>query len=89
VRDHKIILAAKFLLAILAVLLLTDHAMAYIGPGAGLEFIGYFSSLLGLMIAAFSTMLLWPVYAFLRWLRCSRDNPPAILQPSESGVMER
>ncbi len=95
-RDHNPIHAGKFLLAIAFVMLAADHALAYIGPGSGLEFIGYFSSLAALMFAAFSAILLWPFYALLRWLRGSKDNTSPslsgaqpVLRPGESGLIHR
>jgi hypothetical protein len=43
--------------------------LAYIGPGAGLDLVGYTMALLAFGVTALSAVLLWPVYAFLRWLR--------------------
>ena len=95
-RDRNPLLASRFLLAVLFVMLAADHAFAYIGPGSGLEFIGYFSSLAALMFAAFSAILLWPFYALLRWLRGSNDDTlPSlsgvhpVLRPGESGLIQR
>jgi hypothetical protein len=49
-------------------------AFAYIGPGAGLEFVGYFLSLVGWGAAVFSAVLLYPVYALLRRIRGAREK---------------
>jgi uncharacterized membrane protein YccC len=43
--------------------------MAYVGPGADVTFIGTAMTLLAWVLAAFSAVLLWPVYALLRWMR--------------------
>jgi hypothetical protein len=96
-RDRNLILPTKiFLLSVVVLTVLCSPALAYIGPGAGLEFIGYFSSLIALLVAAFSSMLLWPFYTLLRWLRGVKDNSsPAlsgctpVLRPGESGLMRR
>jgi len=95
-RDHNPLIAVKFLLAVLFVMLAADHAFAYIGPGPGLEFIGYFTSMAALMLAAFSAVLLWPFYALLRWLRGSKDHPSPslsgshpIVRPGESGLIHK
>jgi hypothetical protein len=96
-RDRNLIRPAKFfLLAMVVLTVLCSPALAYIGPGAGLEFIGYFSSLIALLVAAFSSMLLWPFYALLRWLRGVKDHSsPAlsgctpVLRPCESGLMQK
>ena len=62
-------------LALFVLLLGADRAMAYVGPGVDVTFIGYAMTLLAWMLAAFSAVLLWPVYSLLRWLR-GRKNPP-------------
>jgi hypothetical protein len=94
VRDRNLLLAAPFVLALAVLVLASSPALAYVGPGAGLEFVGYFSSLVALLVTAFSTMLLWPFYALLRWFREHRtDAGPGlsgsspILPASESGVI--
>ena len=62
----------------LAVLLLeADRALAYVGPGEDVSFIGYAMTLLWLVLAAFSAALLWPVYALLRWARRRKNKPTA------------
>jgi hypothetical protein len=68
----------------LSVLLLwTGSASAYIGPGAGLDFIPYALTLLAFGLTAFSAILLWPVHALLRWIR-GRKNPSAPATPTEN-----
>jgi hypothetical protein len=47
-------------------------AVAYIGPGAGLELAGSFFSLLAWVGVLFSAVLLWPLHALVRWLRGKR-----------------
>jgi hypothetical protein len=74
VRDRDVLVGLKALMALVVLLLVTERAPAYVGPGAGLEFIGYFSSLLAVGVAAFSTMLLWPVYALINWLRRGKND---------------
>ena len=60
----------------LAVLLLeADRALAYVGPGEDVSFIGYAMTLLWLVLAAFSAALLWPVYALVRRIRGCRNKP--------------
>ena len=59
----------------LAVLLLeADRALAYVGPGEDVSFIGYAMTLLWLVLAAFSAVLLWPVYAMLGWIRRRKNK---------------
>jgi hypothetical protein len=50
---------------------------AYIGPGSGLEFVGYAMWLVGMMGAAFLSILMWPLYKFLNWLRGAKSVMPA------------
>lgn len=64
----------KLLLALPLLLLWTGTASAYIGPGAGLELVAYSLGLLAWIVTMFSAILLWPIYAFLRWLRGSKDK---------------
>ena len=61
--------SVAILWVVAALLLFTNNAMAYVGPGAGMEFVGYAMSLLTWMGVAFFSVLLWPVYSFLQWWR--------------------
>jgi hypothetical protein len=56
--------------------------LAYIGPGAGLDLIGYALTLGAYAITAATAVLLWPAYALLRRLR-GRKNPPAAAPPPQ------
>jgi hypothetical protein len=49
-------------------------AQAYIGPGAGIAFVG--SLLTGLLVLLLSlcAILVWPVRALLRWLKSRRNG---------------
>jgi hypothetical protein len=60
---------------IIATLVLANNAMAYVGPGAGMEFITYAIGLLAMVGMAFFSILTWPFFAFVRWLR---GNKPAV-----------
>jgi len=80
-RSHFGAARPKLLLALTALLLCAGSASAYVGPGAGLEFIGYSLGLLMWAVGAFSAVALWPIYAFIRWLRGSRAEPPQPEQP--------
>jgi hypothetical protein len=73
VPGRNLVTACKILFALSVLLLGADRAMAYGGPGVDVTFIGYAMSLLTWALAAFSAILMWPVYALLRWLR-SRKN---------------
>ena len=65
----------KVLLALSVLLLAADRAMAYAGPGVDVTFISSMMALLWWVLAAFSAILLWPVYALLRRLRGRKDGP--------------
>jgi hypothetical protein len=56
-------------LALSFVVLVPAPALAYIGPGPGLDLIPNFFALLLWAGFAFGAVLLWPVSTFLRWLR--------------------
>jgi len=71
-------------LVALAVLLLgADRAPAYVGPGVDVTFISYTMTLLVWVLAAFSSVLLWPAYVLLRWIR-GRKNEPATASSLEA-----
>jgi hypothetical protein len=57
------------LVTIFATLVLAGNALAYVGPGAGMEFITYAISLLAMVGLAFFSIIMWPFYTFLRWLK--------------------
>ena len=59
----------KVLLALSVLLLGADRALAYVGPGADVTFISTAMTLLAWIVAAFSAILLWPIYVLLRWIR--------------------
>jgi type IV secretory pathway TrbD component len=64
----------KVLLALSVLLLGADRAMAYVGPGADVTFIGYAMTLLAWVLAAFSAVLLWPAHALLRRIRRRKNR---------------
>jgi len=78
-RDRA--LAAKALFALLTLLLLAGSAKAYVDPGAGPEFIGYFMSLVAWLGAAVTGALLWPIYALIRRFRSGGAKAPAPASP--------
>ena len=77
---RKLSTACKVLLALSVLLLGAGRAMAYVGPGADVTFIGYAMTLLLWVLAAFSAVLLWPVYALLRAIR-RKDRSTATASP--------
>ena len=70
-------------LVLSGLLLWTGSASAYIGPGAGLDFIPYALTLLAFGLTAFSAILLWPVHALIRWIR-GKKNQSAPASPTET-----
>jgi hypothetical protein len=69
------------IVTIFATLLLAGNAMAYVGPGAGMEFITYAISLLAMVGLAFFSIIMWPFYTFIRWLKGNK-KAAATEQPS-------
>lgn len=70
--------AVVIVLTSLFVLLLgANPALAYIGPGTGLEFVGYFLALLATVGVALFSVLLYPVYAVIRFFRGPKQAPPS------------
>ena len=72
-NDRDNFFAWKAAFAVVAVLVLAGDAMAYTVPGP--EFFGQFLSLIAWVTVAFSSVMLWPVYALFRRLRGSPKQP--------------
>ena len=77
----------KVLLALAVLLVGADRAQAYVGPGVDVTFIGYAMTLVVWALAAFSAVLLWPVYTLLRWIR-GRKNDSATASSLEAAPEE-
>lgn len=69
-------IVCQVFLALAVLLLGAERAHAYVGPGVDVTFVSFAMSLLVWVLAAFSAVLLWPVYALLRWIR-GRKNESA------------
>jgi hypothetical protein len=80
-RGPKVGLFLVVVLSLAALLLVPNPALAYIGPGPGLEMMPYFFSLLIWMGFALGAVLLWPIQALLRRLRTLRRAPEAAKEP--------
>jgi len=83
VPDRNLRVAGKIFLALAVLLLLAGNATAYVGPGSGLDLIGYFMSLTAMATVIFSSIVLWPIYAVLRRIRRGK-NPLKDAPPSEN-----
>jgi hypothetical protein len=70
-----------------AVTILAGNAAAYIGPGSGMEFFGSAMSLLALMGVAFLSIIMWPFYTLMRWIRGSKS--PVDVQPEAAADSEK
>jgi len=90
VPDRNYLTVWKILVTLLALLLWADYAMAYVGPGAGLELIPYFIGLLFMIGSAFLGILLYPIYAFLRFIRGGKaSSTPSEATSSEQPAAEQ
>jgi hypothetical protein len=81
VLDRNRFAAWKIMLALAFLLLWENRAMAYVGPGAGLELIPYFLGLLLMVGSALLAFLLYPIHALIRYLRSKKAAPAATEQP--------
>ncbi len=79
--DRNLCTSGKILLALAFLLLGANNAMGYVGPGADITFVGYALTLLAWVMAAFSAVLLWPVYALLRRIRGGKNKPTTASPP--------
>ena len=79
-------IVCKVVLTLSVLFLGAEHALAYVGPGAGVTFISHARTLLVWVLAVSSAVLLWPVYALLRWLRGRKNE--AAPAPSPEAAQE-
>jgi hypothetical protein len=56
-------------IALLTIFLFSSTASAYIGPGAGISFLGSLVTALWAVVLAFAAILFWPVRYLFRRLR--------------------
>lgn len=94
--DQKRAETVRALLALSFLLLVAGPALAYGGPGAGLDFLGYFMSLIAYLGVAFSAIFLWPLYALQRKIRgrknkTTQEPPPPqdAAQPADAPHVEQ
>jgi hypothetical protein len=93
--DRERAVVVRALLALSLLLFAAAPVLAYGGPGAGVEFIPYFLSLLAWLGVCFSAVFLWPIYALLRKLRGRKNQtthelprPQDAAQPAETARVE-
>ena len=70
----------------LFLLFLAGNALAYIGPGAGISFLGSFFAAIVAVFAALFAVLLWPIRYLIRRMKRLRagDGEVASDQPTTS-----
>jgi membrane protein implicated in regulation of membrane protease activity len=69
---------SKMITPVLLALLLAASAgqvSAYIGPGAGISFVGSLLSILATFFVAIGAVLFWPVRKFLKRRKARREAP--------------
>ncbi len=72
------------LLFALVLLVFSSSAFAYIGPGAGVSFLGSVWAVLAGMVLAILAILIWPIrYAIRRIRRRATSNPGSTQPPVE------
>jgi hypothetical protein len=85
-RGHERCLVFGVVLSLSCLLQVPNQAMAYIGPGPGLELIPSFYSLLAWVGLALGAVLLWPAYALLRNLRDGQRPDDGIAEQTSHEV---
>jgi len=79
----------------LALITLPDIALAYIGPGAGITFIGALIGVVLAVLSAISFILFWPVRRAWSRMKAKKKNieamecqdaPPVIEDPEREGA---
>jgi hypothetical protein len=62
-------LTIQILWVVFVILFGVTEVSAYAGPGPGLELFSVFASLVAWVVIAVGTVLLWPFYTLMRWIR--------------------
>lgn len=75
---------AMRILVVLALLIVSASAEAYIGPGAGLSFLGSLWAVLVGIVLALVAILSWPIRLLWRRLRGTRAAPTAVAKEDVS-----
>jgi hypothetical protein len=71
------------LLALLPLLLLTNSAVAYVGPGAGISVLGSLLGILATIFVAIGAIIFWPIRKFMK-RRKARLNTEASANDNNS-----
>ena len=67
----------------LFLLFVAGNALAYIGPGAGISFLGSFFAAIVAVFAALFAVLLWPIrYMIRRMKRVRSDDGEVVADPA-------
>lgn len=67
----------------LAFLLISSPALAYIGPGAGVSFLGSIWALLVGVVLAIGAVLFWPIRYLFRRMRRGKSRPSDTQTPPQ------
>jgi hypothetical protein len=78
-------IVVRFIMALALILASTESAMAYIGPGAGVTFLGAFIGMLIAVFTAFGILLFWPIRRLIRKARANKPVNTDSSPGSETG----
>lgn len=67
----------------MALLVISTPALAYIGPGAGVSFLGSIWALLVGVVLAIGAVLFWPIRYLFRRMRRGKSRPPESQKPPQ------
>lgn len=84
-RGPRCHLGSALVVAVIGLLMAPSAALAYVGPGPGLEFIPTFLSLLTWVGLAVGAVLWWPISVLFRWIRARRTQPA---NPAEAAAAD-
>ncbi|MEM9530674.1 MAG: hypothetical protein AAGA23_07130 [Pseudomonadota bacterium] len=74
----------RILLAALIALLSCGPAAAYIGPGAGISFLGSIGGIIITILVALGAILLWPIRRMMKRRKAATGDASAAADPSAS-----
>jgi len=81
-RGPKVGLLLVVVLSLSCLLMVPNFALAYVGPGPGLELVPYFFSLFLWVGLAMGAVLLWPFQALIRRLRYGPARARGVDKPT-------
>jgi len=73
----KIKIDSNYLKITFLILVIPAHSFAYVGPGAGITFLGALWAVITAIVLAIGGFLVWPIRAFIRRRKLNKQDKTA------------